>query len=187
MSGERKAELIGLILKARSGSESALGELIKRYDPLIASLMSKHFTAKYSEADVEDVRQELLVIFCNAVMKFDTEQSDVDFGLYAKICMERCLISQLRAIGRRVAVEQMLDDNIPHFDDPSLGVIENESIQEMHKLISNNLSEYENAVWELHLSGKSAGEIAEKLRRDVKSIDNALCRIRAKLRKALKQ
>ena len=124
-------------------------------------------------------------------MKYNLEQNDVDFGLYAKICMERGMVSQLRAAKRRATIEQMPDERLYSFDSDEdnidARIIESESVREMWKLINENLSAYENTVWNLHLSGHSSAVIAKELSRDVKSIDNALCRIRAKLRKALKR
>lgn len=185
MSDVNKIEINDLISATRAGSEEALKELIVRYKPLMRSLLSKYPESVLSHEDAEDIKQELLIVFCNAVMKYDLSQTEVDFGLYAKICMERLLVSQLRALSRRVKVEQMPDE-IFHFDDPSLRIIEGERIREMWKLIDENLSAFESAVWNLHLSGKGSMDIATQLGREVKSIDNALCRIRAKLRKALR-
>ncbi len=186
MSEVNKIEIKNLISEARRGSEGALGDLIVKYEPLILSLLSKYASDEIMRHDVEDIKQELLIVFCNAVMKFNLEQEEVDFGLYAKICMERALVSQLRAINRRVRIEQM-PENISLHDDPSVRIIEGERVREMWKLINASLSEFEGVVWNLHLSGKKSAQIAEQLGRDTKSIDNALCRIRAKLRKALKR
>ena len=185
MSDVNKIEINDLISATRAGSENALKELILRYEPLMHSLLSKYTESALSQGDAEDIKQELLIVFCNSVMKYDLTQSEVDFGLYAKICMERLLVSQLRAISRRVRFEQMPEE-IVHVDDPSLRIIEGERVREMWKLIDENLSAFESAVWNLHLSGKSSMDIAAQLGREVKSIDNALCRIRAKLRKALR-
>ncbi len=191
MSVVDKSELKKMIVAARSGSEDALKELIAQYDPLITSLLSKFSSAVISKNDIEDLHQELLIIFCNAVMKYNLEQNDVDFGLYAKICMERGMVSQLRAAKRRANIEQMPDERLYTFDfdedNVDARIIESESVREMWKLINENLSAYENTVWNMHLSGHSSAVIAKELSRDVKSIENALCRIRTKLRRAIKR
>ena len=188
MRAENNAEIKELILGARNGFEDSLNELISKYEPLMNSLLSRFSSIALNSEDLEDLKQELLIIFCNAVMKYDIDQNDVDFGLYAKICMERCLVSQLRAAKRRSKIEQIsvgdgfdLGDN----EDPVIKIIETERIREMWELINENLSEYENKVWNFHLSGLGSSEIASKMNRDIKSIDNALFRIRAKLRKAM--
>lgn len=187
-SFEKKDGVIGLIEKARFGNTDALDELIAKYEPLTTSLFTK-YAAGFSKEDAEDMKQEMLIAFCNAVMTYDLKQEKVEFGLYAKICMERGLVSQLRTIKRRVNTEPIPESQEPYDagEDPSRLIIESESIAAMWKLIRENLSDYENRVWNLHLSGHSTANTAEILGKDVKSIDNALCRIRAKLRKALKR
>ena len=189
MNGETKAETIHLLADARDGSSKALAELISMYEPLTESLLKKYFRSELPFDDLEDVRQEMLIVFCNAVMTYNPEQRDVEFGLYAKICMERGLVSLLRAMKKRLVIEQMPENEALHNvgDDPAGQVAESESIAELWKLIKENLSDYENKVWNLHLSGHSSAATADMLGRDVKSIDNALCRIRVKLRKALKR
>ena len=188
MSAENNALTRALIVAARSGSEDALTELISKYEPLINALISKYDSSDLSGEDKKDMRQEALIIFCNAVMKYNLEQNDVDFGLYAKICIERGFLSQIRAFRRRLPVESIDDNkNIVIADDPSLALIDSENVREIWKLIDENLSEYESKVWNMHLIGNSSADIALQLGRDVKSIDNALCRIRAKLRKVLKR
>ena len=187
MSDENKALIRALISEARNGSENALSQLISKYEPLINALISKYDSSDISSEDKKDMRQEALIVFCNAVMKYNLDQSDVDFGLYAKICIERGFLSQIRVLRRRVAIEPIDDDcDIGGIDDPSLALIDSENVREIWKLINENLSEYESKVWNLHLSGSSSADIAVQLKRDVKSIDNALCRIRSKLRKVLK-
>lgn len=185
---ENNSLVRALIVEARSGSEVALSQLISRYEPLISSLISKYDSSDISSEDKKDMRQEALIVFCNAVMKYNLEQNDVDFGLYAKICIDRGFLSQIRVLRRRVPVESIDDNNdVIVADDPSLAVIDSENVREIWKLIDENLSEYESKVWNMHLIGNSSADIASQLGRDVKSIDNALCRIRAKLRQVLKQ
>jgi len=188
MRAENNAEIKELILTARNGCEDSLNELISRYEPLMTSLLSKFSSITSNNEDREDLKQELLIIFCNAVMKYDLLQNEVEFGLYAKICMERGLVSQARAAKRRSKIEPIPVGNeivIGDIEDPSVKIIEAERIRDMWKLINENLSEYENKVWDLHLSGLGSADIAQEMNRDIKSIDNALFRIRAKLRKAM--
>ena len=80
----------------------------------------------------------------------------------------------------------MVGDGITISDDedPSARIIEAENVREILSLINKSLSEYENKVWSLHISGLKSSDIAKEMNRDVKSIDNALFRIRVKLRKA---
>jgi len=188
MRSKENAEIKELILSAQKGNESSLNELISKYEPLMSSLLTKYSSIAVYNDDREDIKQEMLIVFCNAAMKYDLTQSEVDFGLYAKICIERSLISQIRAAKRRLKIESVaIGDglDIGDTEDPSAKIIEAENIREILSLINKSLSEYENKVWNLHLSGLGSADIANEMNRDVKSIDNALFRIRAKLRRAL--
>ena len=189
MRSRENTEINELILNAKKGDENSLNELISRYEPLMSSLLSKYSSITVYNEDREDLKQEILIVFCNAVMKYELTQSEVDFGLYAKICIERRLVSQMRAAKRRLKVIDSIsiDDglDIGEAEDPSAKIIEAENVREILSLINKSLSEYENKVWSLHLSGLGSQDIAKEMNRDVKSIDNALFRIRAKLRRAL--
>ena len=188
MRSKENTEINELILNAQEGDENSLNKLISKYEPLMASLLSRSSSIAVSNEDREDLKQEMLIVFCKAVMKYDLNQSEVDFGLYAKICVERAIISQIRAAKRRLKVESISIGNgidIEDEEDPSAKIIEAENLAEILSLINKSLSEYENKVWSLHLSGLGSSVIAKEMNRDVKSIDNALFRIRAKLRRAL--
>ena len=63
--------------------------------------------------------------------------------------------------------------------------MERESAEELIRLIRENLSPYENHVWDMYTSGMSGAEIAERMSKPIRSIDNALYRIRRKLRALL--
>lgn len=185
MKTGNKREVTALIEAAKAGDESAFDELIDRYDPLIASLVSKYAPVGSSKADIDDFTQEALIVFCNAVMRYDTSQQSVEFGLYAKICVEHILVSQLRKIKKRIPVEPIADA-LP-YNDPGISFVEKENVREMWKIIDATLSDYEKRVWNMYLSGESAEEIARVLSKDTRSINNALFRIRKKLRSVLKK
>ena len=94
-------------------------------------------------ADKDDMRQEALVILCRAIMKYNLNQTDVEFGLYAKICIEHGLVSQLRALKKRQKIEQIDSEaDLQSGDDLISGVIEAENIREIRSLINMNLSDY---------------------------------------------
>ena len=186
MSVPDKSELKSLVESARTGDDKSFEKLLKLYSPLITSLVTKY--AGDGLTDAEDLRQEALIAFFNAVMKFNPASEEVEFGLFAKLCVERALISQLRTMSRSVRpelVEEIEDIDSQAGEDPSARIIESEGVRDMWKIINEMLSDFESKVWNLHLSGASTAAIAEKLSKDEKSISNALCRIRSKLRRAL--
>lgn len=183
-----KKELNELIIAVKNGDQKAFVVLLQQYSPLIESTVNTFCSNGLSENDKDDFRQEATVAFYNSVLSYDIEQSEVELGLYAKICMRHALISHLR-IAKRIPTEiQELSENITSIEsseDPSFRLLEEERLSNLFKIIRNTLSAYEYKVWELYLSGCSTPEIAKKLNTDSKSISNAIYRIRAKLRESL--
>lgn len=183
-----KEEINELILAIRSGDQKAFILLLEQYSPLIEASINMFCSDGASPNDKDDFRQEASVAFYNSVLTYDLEQSNVEFGLYAKICVCNALISQIR-IAKRIPTEMQdfsytLTSNEPH-EDPSSRLLEEERLSFLFRMIRNTLSKYEYKVWELYLSGCSTAEIAKKLNTDSKSISNAIYRIRVKLKDSL--
>ena len=86
-------ELISLITRSRDGDENAFSDLTLQYRPLIES-MSHRFLKKNDDEPVsmDDVMQEATLAFYSAVCSYDVD-SQVTFGLYAKICIRNRLVS----------------------------------------------------------------------------------------------
>jgi RNA polymerase sigma factor (sigma-70 family) len=189
MSSEKnKNEINELIIAVRHGDQKAFILLLKQYSPLIESSVNMFCSDEFSKNDKDDFRQEATVAFYKSVLKFDIEQSNVEFGLFAKICICHTLISQIR-ISKRISPDVLeLSDDIISTDlheDPSSKILEEERLSFLFKIIRSSLSKYEYKVWELYLSGCSTTEIATKLNADPKSISNAIYRIRVKLKDSL--
>ena len=136
-----------------------------------------------------DLRQEAILNFYNSILNFDTEQSEVEFGLYSKICISNALISQLRLHKKHTAEQLSASLNNMFFvhdsEDPSERILEEERVQALHSLISKNLSKYEYRIWQLYMSGRTAKEIGDTVGKSEKSIENAIYRTRKKLRSIL--
>ncbi len=183
---EKKAALRARILRLRAQDHSAFDELLAEYDPLIRGEVSRHGEGLGSE-DVEDLRQLALLAIYRAALAFDLEQGEVEFGLYAKICISNALISQLRVIRRRA--QEISTDFIGSFEigaeDPAARIVEQETFNALYDRIRTLLSPYENRVWGMYMAGRSSGEIAKILQKDPHSVENAVYRIRQKLRAAL--
>lgn len=180
------SELVRLLDGAKSGDEKAFSRLLELYAPLI-SASAKKYSGSAPSLEEDDLRQEAAICFCKAVAGYDHER-DTDFGLYAKICIERGLISHLRVQKRRMPLTETLDeaDMLQDGEDPAGALIEKESVGELNDRIRESLSDFENRVWSLHISGMSPAAVADALGRDTKAINNALCRIRVKLRRTIK-
>lgn len=180
-----KEQLYELILRAREGSQDALNYLKSRYAPLIESQISKHSLDDMTAQDLVDIREESLIIFYNAVCNYDPS-SGVEFGLYAKICIENGLISFVRSYFRRKKRSVLpLERAEGSGDAPNFlqSIVDEENAAELVRTIRDRLSDYENRVWWMYVSGMSVSDISVSLGGvDPKSVSNAVYRIRKKLK-----
>ncbi len=188
---ESREEIVSLIHKAREGSLDALDFLKSKYHPLIESQVSRAYADYMSNQDREDLYEEAVSAFVNAVCNYNCEESQVEFGLYAKVCISNRLITFIRKYNSTAAHGVTSLDEISQFiseegqTDPLQQVIEDEKIKALVDRIQSNLSPYEARVWWLYTSGLSAKAIADKVGSDVRSVNNAIYRIRKKLRQLL--
>ena len=179
-----------LILKVREGDQQAFLELLDRYKPLLKSLVSKFESDDLTRSLEEDLLQEATVVFYNAILTYDETQVDVEFGLYARICITNALVSQIRAINkRRVERSVELTSEVGLGEDDSSNpmdeIVKQEALKELYSIIKNNLSDYEYVVWHNYMLGKTAKEIGMLVGNNEKSVTNAIYRIRKKLRQLL--
>ena len=182
-----KADLLLLVSRAREGSQEALDDLKLRYAPLIESQISKHSVSDMSAQDLVDIREEALVIFYNAVCNYDCSADGVEFGLYAKICIENGLVSFVRSYFRRKKRSVLPLEHAHLVGDGSgnilQSIVDEENAAELVRTVRGNLSEYENRVWWMYVSGMSVSDISSALGNvDPKSVSNAVYRIRKKLK-----
>ncbi len=164
--------------------------LLERYAPMIEGAVSRFTNEEISELNREDLRQEACLVFYNSILTYDSEQREVEFGLYAKICVTNGLVSYLRRLKPRNEIPfgevEVEKSSLDTAEDPSAGILERERVRALYSLIRRALSDYEYRVWSLYMSGRSALEIGQAVGRDEKSVSNAIYRIRKKLREELK-
>ena len=178
-------ELIGL---AKQGDQNAFERLRLSYLPLLESQASKHIMPDMTEQDIEDLKQEALIVFGNAVRSYEVDPSGVEFGLYAKICIENRLVSFIRGHVKQRQSHVVPLEDIENFSDSETKdifqtMVEREDSEELVRNIKKILSDYENRVWWLYVSGMNVSGIAKKVGApDAKSVSNAVYRIRKKLR-----
>ncbi len=178
MSAARIGDRNHTIKRLQDGDESAFALLSEEYAPLIDSLVRK-FTEGADE-DAEDFRQEAVIALYRAAMAFDVSQQNVTFGLYAKICVRNRLISQLRKNKRRRDAEEELFFSAAVFTEDE--AVSRKRAEEITGLACSLLTPFELSVFELYAEGADCRVAARKLGRDEKSIENALYRIRVKLK-----
>ena len=183
---EEVNKLIELVV---AGDSDSFTKLVDQYNPLLKKILNAYTTEEMSKEDVEDLSQEELIAFYRAIINFDKEQTDVEFGLYAKICITNSMISYKRAAAKKSNESLIGDEEMNSITDPESEVSKffemRESERELGEQIEKTLSGYENEVWSYYVNGCSTREIATKLNSNEKSIDNAIFRIRKKLKTLL--
>ena len=194
---QQDADLGDLLKAACAGNQQAYAVLLKRYAPMLQSMVSKYAAPGMSEEDIEDLRQEASVVFCSAVQTYDPSREGVEFGLYAKICVGHGLASALRVFRRQrrqgllsLEGEGLIEQNpglLGSEESVSEVLIGKERMEALQLTIQRALSPYESRVWWMYVSGAGASTIAQTLGKDEKSISNAIYRIRRKLRQVLLQ
>ena len=188
-SANRKNDIRSLIVAVREGDQDAFVALLEQYKPLLESSVAKFSSDEAFSLYFEDLRQEASLVFYNSILAYDLEQTEVEFGLFAKICIYNALVSVLRSHKKRSAEqlaqspEKMQDEQ--DFEDPTSMMLEQERLKSLYAVIRKNLSDFEYTIWQLYMSGRSASEIASLLSTDKKSVSNAIYRIRRKLRVSL--
>lgn len=184
---EEQEALYRLLEAVRAGNQSAFARLVSQYDGLM-----RHRAAAFSSQphEAEEAYQEACLALHRAAVRYRF-QDKVTFGLYAKICMDNALKTKYKRDSRKKAhanAEKI--DFVPfeegrffaYFSDP---VIEEEKVEALLSLIRAELSAYERQVFDLYIQKLSSAEIAARLGRDEKSIQNAIGRLLKKLRKRL--
>ena len=181
-----------LIVKTRSSNQAAFEELLELYEPLFKSLVTRYCSSNTNAQDAEDLKQELTIAFYNSIPSYDMEQNEVSFGLWAKICMNNALNTQLRALKKRnenptvALMPEDVDLGVGGEEkSPENELVEKETVRELKTKIESVLSPFENKVWRLYVVGCTTREIAQTLKKSEKSIDNAIFRMRRKLAKSL--
>ena len=189
-ANEKIPEPENCIRLIRTGDQNAFARLLDRYEPLVRAEVSR-YACGLDAFDVEDFRQVALLALYRAALNFDLAQSEVEFGLYAKICITNALASQLRLVRRHTFEVSVPDEWLGEGDhgegDPARRVMEEEAADALHARIRTLLSPLENRVWNLYTAGLSAKEIGRMLGKEPHSVENAVYRIRRKLRLALRQ
>ncbi len=191
-----------LLLYVRECNEDASELLFKKYEPMIKNIASKMYLyCKDSELELCDLEQEGMLAFNNAINCYNDNYGKT-FTLYVKKCIVSKLISVIistkrkkrLAINTSVSFEDILEtpykiDNL--LSDNSLNpeniIAENEQINHLRCLLLDVLTDFEQQVLELKISGLTYKEISILLDKDVKAIDNALQRMRFKLKKHIKK
>ena len=184
-------ELVELL---RQGDTEVMDYLLEKYKFVVRQKARVLYLAG-GEAD--DLIQEGMIGLFKAVRDFQQDK-EASFATFARMCIDRQIYSAIQNSNRQkhqplnsyVSLNQE-DENSPIWElsveNPEAIIIDQENTQDLRKRISDYLSPMENRVLDLYLKGKGYVEIAGILNKSPKSIDNALQRIRAKIREVLER
>lgn len=189
-----------VVFRAQRGEEGALEYLIERYKSFVKSKARAYFLVG---ADKEDIIQEGMIGLYKAIRDYKSDKL-TSFKAFAELCVTRQIITAIKTATRQkhIPLNSYVSLNKPIFDEESdrtlMDVVSTQCISDPEELIISK-EEYVNIEskmeellsgleWEVlvsYLDGKSYQEIAEELNRHVKSIDNALQRVKRKLERYL--
>ncbi len=191
-----------IIEEARNGDEKALEYLINKYKSFVRAKARTYFLIG---ADREDIIQEGMIGLFKAIRNYRMDKLS-SFRVFAELCITRQIITAIKTATRQkhIPLNSYVSLNKPIFDEESdrtlMDIISEENVSDPEELIINReeyavieekmseiLSGLEWEVLSLYLQGKSYQEISKELARHVKSIDNALQRVKRKLEKYLEE
>ena len=189
----------------KSGDKPAFEYLLNKYKELVNIKVSKYYIVG---AERDDIVQEGLIGLFKAIKSYKSDMKN-SFKSFANMCIERQLITAIKSSNRQkhMPLNSYLSLNISAYDeedgksdaslidifntalieDPLDTITKKEYYQNIENTIDKSLSDFEKKVLNKYINGKSYLEIAEDLDTPVKSIDNAIQRIRKKAIKGLKQ
>ncbi|MBB5181750.1 RNA polymerase sporulation-specific sigma factor [Planomicrobium koreense] len=189
-----------LVSVVHSGNTEALDYLITKYRHFVRMKARSYFLIG---ADKEDIIQEGMIGLYKAIRDFRSDKLS-SFRAFAELCIIRQIITAIKTATRQkhiplnsyVSLDKPIYDEESDrtlmdvltgngVDDPEELMINNEEFMYMEAKMGEVLSNLEREVLALYLDGQSYQEISEKLERHVKSIDNALQRVKRKLERHL--
>jgi RNA polymerase sporulation-specific sigma factor len=189
-----------LVEMAHSGDGEALAFLINKYRNFVRMKASPYFLIG---ADKEDLVQEGMIGLYKAIRDFRKDKM-ASFKAFAELCITRQIITAIKTATRQkhgplnsyVSLDKPLYDEESNYTlmdmisgekitNPEALIINQEKADDIELKIAELLSDLERRVLTLYMDGQSYVEISEELNTHVKSIDNALQRVKRKLERHL--
>lgn len=193
-----------LILRLREGEEAIMDYIMNKYK----NLVRKHARNMYIlGAEEQDLIQEGMIGLFRAIKDYDSGR-DASFFTFADLCISRKMYNAIEASKREkhtplnnyISLYASNDDDnkdgktmfmdllsAGEISNPENLLIDRENVQRIEMLVEQELSSFEKQVFDLYITGMKYGQIAKVLGKDEKSTDNALQRIKNKLKKAMKK
>ncbi len=179
-----------LVKLAQSGDAKAIDVLVERYKSTVASITRSYFLIG---GDKEDLLQEGMIAMYSAMNSYNGQ---VSFKNYVYTCVKNKIVSLIKSsnnqknkpLNNYVSLSGAPDNDADKSGiivdggfGPEETFINSEAFNELNAKIKDTLSQYEYKILTHYLMGLSYAQIAEKIGEKVKSIDNAIQRIRQKL------
>ncbi|MGN1351296.1 MAG: RNA polymerase sporulation sigma factor SigH [Clostridia bacterium] len=188
-----------LVSFAKNGDKDVLEYLLSKYKEIVDIKVNKYFIIG---AEREDIVQEGMIGLYKAIKSFNIDK-DSSFKSFANLCVERQLITAIKTSNRQkhMPLNNSISLNINAYDDDDTEMMElfnsktaedpldTITKKEYYKIIGTkideNLSAFEKQVLNRFAKGESYVQIAKQLDAPIKSVDNAIQRIRKKANKSI--
>ena len=196
MTDDREKDEI-LICRCRRGDRAALERIMEKYNPLVIKKARSMFLIG---GETEDLIQEGMIGLFKAVQDFEPDR-ETSFYRFSKLCIDRQIYSAVTSAGRKKhsplnGYVSLSDSGETDWEDqwspssaaavsPEETLINRERMEIIYEKLGASLSPLELSVLKLFLEGYSYAQMAERLKKKEKSIDNALRRIKGKLQEIL--
>ncbi|HQO70480.1 MAG TPA: sigma-70 family RNA polymerase sigma factor [Clostridia bacterium] len=193
--------LNNIIEKAKKGDNSSMDYLLKEYSSLVRKKALGLFLIG---ADKDDLLQEGMIGLFKAILSYD-DKRESSFDTFAALCINRQMFSAIKGANRNkhkllneyISIYRDEDqaDEKEHMDiaipdekfNPEIMVTETESLENLESIMHERLSSMENKVLDMLIEGHTIAFMSKSLEKDAKSIDNAIQRIKSKVRNILKE
>ncbi len=173
-----------LLNEIKNGSREAMTTIIERYKSAVEIIASKYIG---SPLEKDDLVQEGMIGLLAAINAYNSEKGAA-FSTFASRCIDNSVKTALKKFSRMKDIppaamveyeEESLDSQLTLSAEDEF--LAKESVSALTEILYEGLSRFENEVLRLFMVGHSYTEIAEKLGKNPKAIDNAIQRIRKKL------
>ena len=191
-----------VVILAQETDSPALEDLLNKYTNFVRTKARSYFLIG---ADHEDIVQEGMIGLYKAIRDYKAERLS-SFQAFAELCVTRQIITAIKTATRQkhIPLNRYISLNKPIYEEdsdrtlldviteegmsnPEEMIIDREDLSVIEGKIGQMLSDLEKDVLVRYMEGKSYVEIADEMHRHVKSIDNALQRIKRKLLKYLEE
>ena len=193
-----------LLIRLRDGETAVTEYIMNKYKNLVRSKAKSMYILG---ADSDDLIQEGMIGLFKAVRDYDIGR-DANFSTFADLCVSRQMYTAVQASRRQkhiplntyISLDNSAGTNREGEEEklvnvlvarsgqsPEEMIIDRENVAQLERTIEKELSSFEKQVLDLYLTGMGYQQIARVLGKDDKSTDNALQRIKTKLKKAIRE